>query len=208
MLRSRGERKRTRRNGAAFALRCAGQPGQRAQKTGQLLGPGPTRQFLQQAGDLARCASRDVQASVREGEEIAEPEIFRESPERMARRKVPLHGDTARSPPRVPVMREVFPEQHKVARSKGTDVVANETRSFPGGKKRQLHLHMEVPVGPFPRRPQDPTGREHTLHVAQRMLPAEHPKRVPCGNLNVLSLASHRDFHNGVYPAMTTGMRQ
>ena len=114
----------------------------------------------------------------------------------MILREMPLHGNAARVPARVPVMRQFAAQQNKVTSFKRTNVISDKPRSLAFAEKRQLHLRMEMPPRPLPRQLLHLFWCHDALHILQRARPPQHSKGMPARDLDLLTLDSHGHFHS------------
>ena len=186
------ERETARGQQGEVRLRCVRDFRQQTQQRRQLAGTLAPGDILHERGDGRSGAPAQMQAALGPLEEIAQFEVLRESPHRMALRKVPLNRKATRGARGMPVMRQAFAEQHQVARRERTDGIADEPRALPRREQGQLHLLMEVPVIPLSLdrlrapRPQD------AFDLPERLRPTQYAEGVPLGQLDLLADGFHR----------------
>jgi xylose isomerase len=119
-----------------------------------------------------------------------------ETPKRVPRRKIPLHGRPRRRTARVPVMWQPRPEQHQILRLKAANVIPDEPRSTPLRKEGQFHRGMKMPSIPFPFNFSGFPGIQHQGRIADSPPPPQEPEGMARRRSGEFSIQAHgSNFH-------------
>lgn len=96
----------------------------------------------------------------------------------------------------MPVVWQLFAQQHQVSTVEGADVIAHKTRSFTSRKKRQLHLQVVVPVRALTGHMLGLSRAQHGLNLAQVLRPPDDSEGVAAWQLNVFTMRTHAHYND------------